>query len=78
MEVDQIINRIVHMRRDAENTDRDHIPGIDMLRMWLRGLHMDVIIGHDAAQDLTQDEIAARLGENPRGHLKQFRVQDGS
>jgi len=60
--------QIRKFRRDAEKPDRDHLAGIDLLRRWLRGLHIDVVIGHDDAQDMTQDRIAELLGEHPRGH----------
>lgn len=65
---------IAKFRRDAERDARDTSPGIGMLRGWLRALHIDVVIGHDAAQDMPQDQIAERLGEYPRGHARAFKV----
>jgi hypothetical protein len=72
--MDDALVQIRKFRHDAENPDRDHIAGIQMLRSWLRGLHINVVIGHDAAQDMTQDEIAVRLGEHPRGHERFAKV----
>lgn len=69
------IDTIAQTRRDAESPERDKLEGISMLRTWLRGLHMRVEIGHTAAQALTQDQIAERLGECPRGHPRAFLVK---
>jgi hypothetical protein len=72
--MDDALAQLRKFRRDAENPDRDRLAGIDMLRGWLRGLHINIVIGHDAAQDMTQDEIAAQLGEHPRGHERFAKV----
>jgi hypothetical protein len=62
------------IRLDAEKPDRNHLAGIEMLRGWLRSLHINIVIGHDAAQDMSQDEIAERLGEFSREHERFARV----
>lgn len=63
-------------RYDAERFQRDTLVGSDMLRKWLRSLHIDMVIGRERAQDMTQDEIAALLGEHPRGHVRFGKVTD--
>lgn len=72
-----MVEAIRKTRQDAEDPKRDHQVGIDMLRGWLRGLHINVVIGHDAAQDMGQDEIAERLGEYPRGHERFAKIDPG-
>jgi hypothetical protein len=67
------IEVIKRFRRDAESPYRDSLPGIDMLRGWLRRLQMDLTEGWD--QDTSQDYIAELLGEHPRGHLREFTVR---
>lgn len=64
--------RVKHLRRDAERSGADSLPGIDMLRSWLRHLHMDFTPGWD--QDTGQDDIAKLLGEHPRGHAREFKI----
>jgi hypothetical protein len=71
------IEMIRRKRWDAEGRDRDRVEGISILRMWLRGIHMQLVIGPPHSyQDMTQDEIAERLGENPRGHSREFLIPD--
>lgn len=72
MKSETIIKNIECMRRDAESKDRDNLPGIGMLRSWLRRLHMDVVFEGDL-QEASQDEIARQLEEYPRGHSKEFK-----
>lgn len=67
------IGEVVRKRRDAENPGRDGRPGVEMLRTWLRGLHMNLVGGWD--QDTSQDRIAELLGEHPRGHEREFKVK---
>lgn len=68
------IEVIKDYRRDAEHNERSQLPGIDMLRNWLRSLHMKVAGGWN--QDTSQDEIAKILGEYPRNHPRQFKVRN--
>lgn len=69
------------MRIDAERSSRDGQSGIEMLRNWLRRIHMDLVGGWD--QDTSQDDIAVLLGEYPRPHPRfgmidpDARVSDG-
>lgn len=72
MTAKQIIERIEEFRRDAEMTERNNVSGIDMLRSWLRSLHMEVAFKGDI-QEATQDEFAKQLGEHHRGHAREFK-----
>lgn len=71
----EMLAQIVALRRDAEKPDRAESPGMGVTVTWLRGLHIDCVIGHDEAQGMNQDRIAELLGEYPCGHERQFKVR---